>query len=77
MGAPPFCTSCIDVVREGLGELDRDAELRRAKRVARSSEALAGKAESEIEDCIELCNDASKLTKDFLRAFRRARSASS
>lgn len=60
-------------MREGLGELEGEAEPRRAKRAARSSDAEGGLmgAVEELKGALE------KLTLDFLRALSRARRASS
>jgi hypothetical protein len=67
-GAPSLRASSVVVLREGLGELDGDAEPRRAKRAARSfCEGDGGIARLEGE--------VSKVTEDFLSALRRARRA--
>jgi hypothetical protein len=67
----------IEVVRKGFGELEGEAEPRRAKRAARSDGGLCRVATFEIEGLVELEEDFSKLMDDFLRAFRRARRSSS
>lgn len=77
MGAPPSVrASFADVVREGCGEDEGDAELRRAKRAARSSDGF-DELDGGFDGVIEALNESLKLTLDFLSAFRRARRASS
>lgn len=65
-------TLFVDVVRDGCGELEGDAEPRRAKREARSSVGLGDRVEATEELYV-----GSRLTLDFLSAFRRARRSSS
>lgn len=57
-----------DVAREGCGEPEGDADPRRANREARSSVGLGA---------IEALYVVSRLTLDFLSAFKRARRSSS